>query len=65
MNNVAITIEGLSKVDQRGKMLRGEIRSSFASWRSGLGQQKEDVFALKDIDLTIHEGEVSGIVGRN
>lgn len=65
MNNVAITIEGLSKVYQRGKMLRGDIRSSFASWWSGLGQQKEEFFALKDIDLTIHEGDVVGIVGPN
>lgn len=65
MNNVAITIEGLSKVYQRGKMLRGDIRSSFASWWSGLGQRKEEFFALKDIDLTIHEGDVVGIVGPN
>lgn len=65
MNNVAITIEGLSKVYQRGKALRGDIRSSLSSWWSGIGQQKEEFFALKDIDLTIHEGDIVGIVGPN
>ena len=65
MKNVAITIEGLSKTYQRGKALRGDIRSSLASWWSGIGQQKEEFFALKDINLTIHEGDVVGIVGPN
>ena len=65
MHTAAITIEGLSKVYQRGKVLRGDIRSSLSSWWSGIGQQKEEFFALKDIDLAIQQGDVVGIVGPN
>ena len=65
MHDAAITIEGLSKVYQRGKVLRGDIRSSLSSWWSGIGAQKEEFFALKDIDLTIRKGDVVGIVGPN
>ena len=65
MHTAAITIEGLSKVYQRGKVLRGDIRSSLSSWWSGIGQQKEEFFALKDIDLNIQQGDVVGIVGPN
>ena len=65
MHTAAITIEGLSKVYQRGKVLRGDIRSSLSSWWSGIGQQKEEFFALKDIDLVIQQGDVVGIVGPN
>ena len=65
MNTPAMTIEGLSKVYQRGKIRRGDIRSSLSSWWSGIGARKEEFFALKDIDLTIQKGDVVGIVGPN
>jgi lipopolysaccharide transport system ATP-binding protein len=65
MTTAAIIVEGLSKTYQRGKIRRGDIRSSVSSWWSGMGHEREDFFALKDIDLTIHQGDVIGIVGPN
>lgn len=65
MSDIAILIEGLSKTYQRGKVIRGDIRNSLAFWKLGIGKDKEDFYALKDINLTIHKGEVLGIVGPN
>src|SRR5688572_1975758 len=64
-DNAAITIEGLSKTYQRGKVRKGDIRSSLESWWSGIGKQTEEFFALKNIDLSIQKGDVVGIVGPN
>jgi lipopolysaccharide transport system ATP-binding protein len=65
MSTPAIVIEGLAKTYQRGKARRGDIRSSMASWWSGLGKEKEEFYALSDINLTIQQGDVVGIVGPN
>lgn len=65
MSQAAIRIEGLSKTYQRGKTRRGDIRSSLSSWWNGLGHSKEEFYALRDIDLTITEGDIVGIVGPN
>ncbi len=61
----AIHIEGLSKEYHRGKIRRGDIRSSLSSWWTGLGKKKEAFYALRDIDLDVQEGDVVGIVGPN
>ncbi len=65
MSQEAIVVEGLSKTFQRGKVRRGDIKTSLTSWRSELGKEKEEFYALRDINLTIHEGDVVGIVGPN
>lgn len=65
MSQTAIWIEGLSKTYQRGKTRRGDIRSSLSSWWNGLGKSKEEFYALRDIDLTIAEGDIVGIIGPN
>lgn len=65
MNKAAITLEHVSKTYQRGKVRRGDIRSSMASWWSGPGKEKEEFDALKDINLTIQQGDVVGIIGPN
>lgn len=65
MDKTAIQIQGLSKTYQRGKIRRGDIRSSLSSWWSGWGKTKEEFFALNNINLTIHQGDVVGIVGPN
>ncbi len=65
MSTAAIIIEGVSKTYQRGKVRRGDIRSSMASWWSGSGKEKEEFDALKDINLTIRQGDVVGIIGPN
>ena len=61
----AITIEHLSKIYQKGKPRRGEIRSTLSSWWSGLGHTSESFYALQDINLTIQQGDIIGIVGPN
>lgn len=65
MSASAIVIEGLSKTYQRGKVRRGDIRSSLASWWSGFGDEQEEFYALKDINVTIRQGDVVGLVGPN
>lgn len=65
MSTAAIIIEHVSKTYQRGKVRRGDIRSSLASWWSGLGKEKEEFDALKNISLTIQQGDVVGIIGPN
>jgi lipopolysaccharide transport system ATP-binding protein len=65
MNDAAIKIEGLSKTFQRGKARRGDIRSSLSSWWKGIGKTEEEFYALRDIDLTIQQGDIVGIVGPN
>lgn len=65
MSTTAISIENVSKTYQRGKVRRGDIRSSMTSWWSGMGKEKEEFDALKDINLTIQQGDVVGIIGPN
>lgn len=65
MSTSAIVIEGLSKTYQRGKVRRGDIRSSLDTWWSSLGKDKEEFYALRDINLTIQQGDVVGLVGPN
>ncbi len=65
MNTAAIIIEHVSKTYQRGKVRRGDIRSSMNSWWTGMGKEKEEFDALKDINLTIQQGDVVGIIGPN
>ncbi|HQW26260.1 MAG TPA: ABC transporter ATP-binding protein, partial [Saprospiraceae bacterium] len=65
MSTAAIIIENVSKIYQRGKVRRGDIRSSMNSWWSGMGKEKEEFDALKDINLTIQQGDVVGIIGPN
>ena len=65
MSTAAIIIEHVFKTYQRGKVRRGDIRSSMNSWWSGMGKEKEEFDALKDINLTIQQGDVVGIIGPN
>jgi lipopolysaccharide transport system ATP-binding protein len=65
MSTAAIIIENVSKTYQRGKVRRGDIRSSMTSWWSGIGKETETFNALKNIDLTIEQGDVIGIIGPN
>jgi lipopolysaccharide transport system ATP-binding protein len=71
MSNVAINAEKLSKRYQSGMaMSSGLLRDSLASlvrspvqfWR---GNRQERFWALKDVSLEVHEGEVLGLIGRN
>jgi ABC-type polysaccharide/polyol phosphate transport system ATPase subunit len=71
MPNIAIDAENLSKRYQRGMVgSSGLLRDSLASlMRSPLqffrGTRQETFWALKDVSLEVHEGEVLGLIGRN
>jgi lipopolysaccharide transport system ATP-binding protein len=77
MSNSAITIEKLGKryiIDhERGDVegLRHAIENAMRAplaWLRSSRQKKlrqEDFWALKDVSLQIHQGEVVGIIGRN
>ncbi|RYY46836.1 MAG: ABC transporter ATP-binding protein [Chitinophagaceae bacterium] len=69
MSNVAINIQSLSKYYRLGKTGSGRFREDLQGWfRRSRGPLKEDgrgIWALKDIDLQIEQGEVMGFVGNN
>ena len=77
MNNVAIRVDGLSKlytigeVQQPYRTLRDTVTDVFAKpirafrKKSAEEQEKTSVWALKDIGFEIRRGEVVGIIGRN
>lgn len=65
MGTAAIVIEGLSKTYRRGRLRKGDLRSSLSSIWSGSGKEIEEFDALRDINLTIQQGDVVGMVGPN
>ena len=69
----AVEIENLSKryiIDHKHRSdtlrdaLANGLRGLWSCWRK-VGPQKEEFWALKDINLTVTPGEVLGIIGRN
>ena len=79
MSKIAVKVEGLSKryrigVRDRYPMFREALMRAtltplgkFRSWLSGKGNGNNSdwIWALRDIDFSVHEGEVVGIIGRN
>ena len=65
----AIEVEGLSKryllgEDQPGRSLRESITASVR--RLGARRrQRDEIWSLRDIDLSVAEGEAVGVIGRN
>src|SRR5215469_14998889 len=71
MPNTVIHGEGLSKRYHRGALradpgLRHALEKFVRSPLSAFSRTKEEMFwALKDVSLEVHEGEVLGLIGRN
>jgi lipopolysaccharide transport system ATP-binding protein len=71
MSSVVIQAEGLGKRYRRGVAAsRGMLRDSIAGFaRAPLSMlrraQHETFWALQDVSLEVHEGEVLGLIGRN
>jgi len=70
MSTAVIHGEGLGKEYRRGMMaelgLRHALERVVKSPLRALRQKKEETFwALKDVSLEVHEGEVLGLIGRN
>lgn len=64
-DDVAIRVSGLSK----RYLIGGEKKGSLAETLSGMigakSKQKEEFWALKDINFEVKKGEVIGIIGKN
>lgn len=71
MSNVAIKAENISKRYNRGMVeTSGLLRDSLAAFMRSPGKflrrnHQETFWALKDVSLEVHEGEVLGLIGRN
>jgi lipopolysaccharide transport system ATP-binding protein len=70
MSKVVIHGEGLGKEYRRGLLAEGGLRHALEDFvRSPLAalrkRNHEKFWALKDVSLEVHEGEVLGLIGRN
>jgi lipopolysaccharide transport system ATP-binding protein len=65
----AIAAEGLGKRYRIGEMQQayGTLRDSVVGLvrRAGHRSHREEIWALRDVDLEVREGEVVGLIGRN
>ncbi len=69
MSDVAIKVEGLSKLYQLGKHKSGSLRESLVTtWNQLTGRKSDpaaDFWALQDVSFQIKRGEAVGIIGKN
>jgi ABC-2 type transport system ATP-binding protein/lipopolysaccharide transport system ATP-binding protein len=66
----AIEVEGLSKryllgEDRPGRSLRESIAGRLSSGARERRRVRDEVWSLREVDLTIAEGEAVGVIGRN
>jgi lipopolysaccharide transport system ATP-binding protein len=62
----AIKVENLSKLYHLGEKKHDSLRDTISSLVGGLGQRKKrELWALKDINFEVNEGETLGVVGKN
>ncbi len=59
----AIEVENLSKLYYLGGKMSGSVREALSSF--GKRQEKQELWALKDVNFTVNQGETLGIVGKN
>jgi lipopolysaccharide transport system ATP-binding protein len=59
----AIEVENLSKLYYLGGKMSGSIREALSSF--GKRNEKQELWALKDINFTVNQGETLGVVGKN
>ena len=70
MSNTVISVENISKYYRLGKTGSGRMREDLRNWVNGFSKKNASpadngIWALKDINLEIREGEVVGFVGNN
>ncbi|WP_090248908.1 ABC transporter ATP-binding protein [Lishizhenia tianjinensis] len=62
---VAIRVSGLSKRYEIGKAKDGSLRGTLSSLFKSSAAQKDEFWALKDVNFEVKKGEVIGIIGKN
>lgn len=65
MNQIAISVKGVSKKYSIGKQKDGSLRGTLTSLFAGGKNSQEDFWALKNVSFDIRQGDVVGIVGKN
>ena len=65
MTQTALSLEGVSKSYQRGKIHQRDLKESLTSWWKSSKKQKEFFNPLQDINLRIEQGDIVGIVAPN
>jgi lipopolysaccharide transport system ATP-binding protein len=66
----SIELQGVSKQFRLGELSGRTLREDVSRWWSSLGEAESladtsEFWALKDIDISIDQGEVVGVIGRN
>jgi ABC-type polysaccharide/polyol phosphate transport system ATPase subunit len=66
----AIEVAGLGKryylgEDRPGRSLRESIAGRVGSLGRGRSASRDEIWSLRDVDLTVAEGEAIGVIGRN
>jgi lipopolysaccharide transport system ATP-binding protein len=59
----AIEVENLSKLYYLGGSMSGSVREALSNF--GKRQEKQELWALKDVSFSVNQGETLGIVGKN
>jgi lipopolysaccharide transport system ATP-binding protein len=59
----AIEVENLSKLYYLGGKMSGSLREAISSF--GKQNEKQELWALKDVNFAVNKGETLGIVGKN
>lgn len=65
MNQIAVSVKGVSKKYVIGKQKDGSLRGTLSSLFSAVSSSKEEFWALKDVSFDIQRGDVVGIIGKN
>lgn len=72
MARTVVELEGVSKryllgeQSHAGGTLKDAVSAGWADWRAGRSRRdRDELWSLRDIDLTVAEGAALGIVGRN
>lgn len=64
MSKPAIQIQGLGKqYNRQGSSSGATLREWLSTW--GKPRQQDPFWALRDLDLTVEQGEILGVIGRN
>jgi lipopolysaccharide transport system ATP-binding protein len=65
MPDTAISVEHISKKFHLGMTQAGSFREMMENLRDSKAKEKDEFWALRDVNFTVKQGEVVGIIGKN